>query len=75
MLSFDTSMDVFDAFKNYLPCTMLILFPLLLVVSPVNGAQNFPVYRVQHLDLAGSSYGKKESARLLRPFLWSRECV
>lgn len=56
---FDSSLDVLDALKNSFPVTFFVFFlPLLLVISPVNGAQNFQVYRVNQFDLASNTYGK-----------------
>ena len=54
----DSSMDILEALKSSLPVTFIVILPFLMVISPVNGAQNFPVYRVNQFDLAGNTYGK-----------------
>ena len=51
-------MDILEALKSSLPVTFIVILPFLMVISPVNGAQNFPVYRVNQFDLAGNTYGK-----------------
>lgn len=56
---FDSSVDVFDAIKSSFPISFFVfILPLLLAISPVNGAQSFPVYRVNQFDLAGNNYGE-----------------
>ena len=57
----DTSFDVLEAFKNGFPISIMMILPILMAVSPINGAQTFPAYRVNHFDLGGSSYGQYSS--------------
>lgn len=48
----DSYLDLTESLKNGVTFafTCFVLLPLLMAIAPVNGAQNFPVYRVNQLD-------------------------
>lgn len=72
-----------ELFKVYLPYYILIFLPIFIIVSPaspVSGSHEFPVYRMQHFDLHGISYGSRAAAvnleaKSLSSWSSSRHCV
>ena len=50
--------EVVEVMKGHFPWTCLLLVPILIAISPVNGAHDFTAYRMQQFDLHGSQYGK-----------------
>uniref|UniRef100_A0A6I8SVZ9 BOS complex subunit NCLN n=2 Tax=Xenopus tropicalis TaxID=8364 RepID=A0A6I8SVZ9_XENTR len=76
--------EVFDnMLKASFPLTFIVFLPaVLLLVSPLQAeaAHEFTVYRMQHYDLQGQSYGTRNSvlnteARTVQADVLSRRCV
>ncbi|OCU00861.1 nicalin L homeolog isoform X1 [Xenopus laevis] len=76
--------EVFDnMLKASFPLTIIVFIPaVLLLVSPLQAeaAHEFTVYRMQHYDLQGQSYGTRNSvlnteARTVQADVLSRRCV
>ncbi|CAL1531840.1 unnamed protein product [Lymnaea stagnalis] len=80
---FDEMGEIFEMFKGSFPLSFLFFVPILIIispVSPVNAAQEFGVYRMQHYDLQGTSYGSKNSiinmeARSVNSKMLTRRCA
>lgn len=49
--------ELSDVFRVSLPYYIAFLLPLMIILSPVDTATEFPVYRLQHFDLQGVKYG------------------
>lgn len=49
--------ELSDVFRVSLPYCIAFLLPLMIILSPVDTATEFPVYRLQHFDLQGIRYG------------------
>ena len=58
-MSFDSCVDFAESLKN-VPFAFIcvVILPLLMVISPVNGAQSFPVYRANQMDIGSASFGE-----------------
>ncbi|XP_050305475.1 nicalin-1 [Anthonomus grandis grandis] len=75
--------EIDEIFKGFLPYYILVFLPIFIIVSPVNpvnASHEFPIYRMQHFDLHGVSYGSRSSAVNLEAkslSTWSafRHCV
>lgn len=65
--------DGFDEiFKGYLPYYLLVMFPILIIMSPVNpvaASHEFSVYRMQQYDLHTVPHGKKIDLNATEEFL------
>ncbi|OCT59191.1 nicalin isoform X1 [Xenopus laevis] len=81
---FEEAGEVFDnMLKASFPLTFIVFIPaVLLLVSPLQAeaAHEFTVYRMQHYDLQGQSYGTRNSvlnteARTVQADVLSRRCV
>lgn len=58
---FEEINEVFDMFKTSFPLSLVFFVPILIIISPVSpvaGAHDFSVFRMQQFDLQGSSYGE-----------------
>uniref|UniRef100_A0A6B0VEE4 BOS complex subunit NCLN n=1 Tax=Ixodes ricinus TaxID=34613 RepID=A0A6B0VEE4_IXORI len=61
----DGAEGVFEFLRGNLPFYVIVFVPLLIAISPVTpvlGAHEFTVYRMQHYDLQGSPHGCRSSA-------------
>ncbi|CAG9766261.1 unnamed protein product [Ceutorhynchus assimilis] len=75
--------EVEEIFKGYLPYYILVFLPIFIIVSPANpvsAAHEFPVYRMQHYDLHGISFGSRGAAvnleaRSISAWSSSRHCI
>ncbi|XP_047516601.1 nicalin [Pieris napi] len=76
--------DGFDEiFKGYLPYYLLVMFPILIIMSPVNpvaASHEFSVYRMQQYDLHTVPHGCRSASfnlegRSLTSWSTSRHCV
>lgn len=75
--------EVDEVLKGYFPYYVLVFLPIFIIVSPGSPAMashEFPVYRMQHLDLYSVSYGCRGSninmeARSLTGWSTSRHCI
>ena len=59
----DEAGEVVEMFRSSFPYSFLFFVPILILlgpvaVSPAAAAHEFDVFRMQHYDLQGSSYGK-----------------
>ena len=57
---FDEAGEVVEMFKNSFPLSLMFFIPIFILISPVSpvgAAHDFAVYRMQHYDLHGASYG------------------
>ncbi|XP_059171419.1 BOS complex subunit NCLN-like [Physella acuta] len=80
---FDEMGEIFEMFRGSFPLSFLFFVPIFIIispVSPVNAAQEFGVYRMQHYDLQGTSYGCKNSiinmeARSIDSKMLTRRCA
>ena len=57
---FDDLSEVADVFRGSFPLSLLFFIPIMIILSPaspVNGAHDFTVFRMQQFDLQGSSFG------------------
>ena len=59
---FEEAGEVVEMFRSSFPLSFLFFVPILIIISPAPAAaaQEFAVFRMQHYDLQGSSYGKCE---------------
>ncbi|XP_067932697.1 BOS complex subunit ncln-like [Watersipora subatra] len=77
----DSHMDIFDSLRStFMLSFVVFVFSFLLAISPVNGAQSFPVYRVNQLDIGGSTYGSRNTkvnmeARVVNSGSATRKCI
>ena len=55
---FDEAGEVVEMFRSSFPLSVLFFVPIFIIISPVGGAHEFAVYRMQQYDLQGASYGK-----------------
>ncbi|KAK7009537.1 nicalin-1 [Biomphalaria glabrata] len=80
---FDEMGEIIEMFKGSFPLSFLFFVPIFIIISPVcpvNAAQEFGVYRMQHYDLQGTSYGCKNAiinmeARSIDSKLLTRRCA
>ncbi len=58
---FEEAGEVVEMFRSSFPLSFLFFVPILIIISPAPAAaaQEFAVFRMQHYDLQGSSYGKR----------------
>ena len=57
---FEEVSEVYEMFRTSFPYSIMFFVPILIIISPVSpvaGAQEFSVFRMQQFDLHGSSYG------------------
>ena len=50
--------EVSEFFKGFLPLYVFVLLPIFIIMTPVDCAHEFSVYRMQQFDLHGNKYGK-----------------
>ena len=63
----DEAGEVVEMFKNSFPLSLVFFIPIFILISPVSpvgAAHDFAVYRMQHYDLQGSSYGENLKCRI-----------
>ncbi len=56
---FEEAGEVVEMFRSSFPLSLIFFVPILILISPApaSAAQEFSVFRMQHYDLQGSSYG------------------
>ncbi|XP_072038125.1 BOS complex subunit NCLN-like isoform X2 [Amphiura filiformis] len=72
--------EFLEMFRSSLPLTCLLLVPVLIFISPVDGAHEFSAYRMQQFDLHGTQYGCRNAlvnmeARPISSPLLTRRCI
>lgn len=72
--------ELLEMFKGSLPLTCLLLVPVLIFISPVDGAHEFSAYRMQQFDLHGTQYGCRNAlvnmeARPISSPMLTRRCI
>ncbi|XP_071485217.1 BOS complex subunit NCLN-like [Diadema antillarum] len=72
--------EVVEVVRGHFPWTCLLLVPILIAISPVNGAHDFTAYRMQQFDLHGSQYGCRNTlvnleARPISAKMVTRRCI
>lgn len=72
--------EVVEVVRGHFPWTCLLLVPILIAISPVNGAHDFTAYRMQQFDLHGSPYGCRNTlvnleARPISAKMVTRRCI
>ena len=75
---FDEAGEVYEMFRNSFPLSFLFFVPIFIIISPVSpvgAAHDFAVYRMQHYDLQGSSYGKLSGSKLTKIVITNFVCV
>lgn len=80
---FDEANEVLELLRGNFPIYFIFFLPVLILVSPlspVHGAHDFAVYRMQHFDLQGNSRGCRSAlinleARTLDVSSYTRKCV
>lgn len=72
--------EIFEMFKHSFPLSFLFFVPILVIISPVNCAHEFPAFRMQQYDLQGTPHGCQASqvnmeARPIDAKMITRRCI